>query len=124
MNVVVSSIFRVLCFPHEGKFFTINQLVFCIQDLGSNARSNTPFVGDTQQSYMHVGVGMFKDPSLIGIFPLPPPSLIANIDPINKISSFTDGSLGSFDPWVVHCPNNLIHMEHPCRLPRSRLPTR
>jgi hypothetical protein len=74
MTVVVSSVFRVLHFPHQGKIVTIDQLVFCTPDLGSNVGSNVPFVGDTHKSYMHVGVGMFKYPSLMGIFPLPPPS--------------------------------------------------
>jgi hypothetical protein len=41
--------------------------------------SNVPFFGDTQQSYMHVGAGMFKYPSLMGIFPLPPPSPTATL---------------------------------------------
>jgi hypothetical protein len=53
------------------------------------------------QSYMNVGAWIFKDPSLMGIFPLPPPSPTAHIALVNMISSFTSGSLGSIDPWVV-----------------------
>jgi hypothetical protein len=82
----------------------IDQLEFCTPDLGSNAGSNVPFVGDTMQPAMNIGAGMFKDPSLMGIFPLPPPSPTATITPINMISSSTSGSLGSFDPWVVPHP--------------------
>jgi hypothetical protein len=44
---------------------------------------------------------------LMGIFPLPPPSPTTNITPINMISSFTSGSLGSFDPWVVPHPEDV-----------------
>jgi hypothetical protein len=95
MTAIVSSVFRVLHFPHQGKIVTIDQLAFCTPDLGSNVGSNVPFVGDTQQSYMSVGVGMFKDSSLMGTFPLPPPPPTTNISPINMISSFTSGSLGS-----------------------------
>jgi hypothetical protein len=73
MNAFVSSVFNILCFPHQGKIVSIDQLMFCTPYLGSNVRSNVPFVGDTQQSHMSMDVRMFKDPSLIGIFPLPPP---------------------------------------------------
>jgi hypothetical protein len=79
----------------------IDQLALCTPDLGSNAGSNVPFVGDTQQCYINVGAGMFKYPSLMGIFLLLPPSPTANITPIKMILLFTSGSLDSFDPWVV-----------------------
>jgi hypothetical protein len=86
MIVVVSSVFRVLRFLHQGKIVTIDQLAFCTPNLGSNAGSNVPFVDETQQSYMSVGARMFKDYSLMGLFQLlsPPPSM--NISPINMIS--------------------------------------
>jgi hypothetical protein len=35
---------------------------------------------------------------------IPPPSPTANIVPIVIIYSFTSGSLGSVDPWVVPHP--------------------
>jgi hypothetical protein len=47
MTAVVSSVFRVLHFPHQGKIITIDQLAFFTPDLGSNVGSNVPFVGDT-----------------------------------------------------------------------------
>jgi hypothetical protein len=56
---------------------------------------------------MHVGVGMFKDPSLMEFFPLPPPSPTATISPIDLIYSFTSGSLRYFDPGVVPCPKDV-----------------
>jgi hypothetical protein len=70
-------------------------------NIGSNVGSNVSFVGDTKQSYMRINSGMFKYPSLMGIFPLPPPFPTDNVDPINMISLFTSGSFESFDPWVV-----------------------
>jgi hypothetical protein len=77
--------------------------------------SNIPFVGDSQSAYMSVGVGMFKDSSLMGTFTLPPPPPSSNVAPINMISSFTSGSLGSFDPWVVpHPERKLSLMELAC----------
>jgi hypothetical protein len=50
---------------------------------------------------MHVGAGMVKYPSLMAIFPLPPPYPTTTITPINMISSFSNGSLDFFNPWVV-----------------------
>jgi len=50
---------------------------------------------------MNVGARMFKDPSLMGIFHLPPPSPTTTISPINMIFVVTNGSLGFVDPWVV-----------------------
>jgi hypothetical protein len=84
INVVVSLVFRVLCFPHQCKIIMIDQFVFN-PDLGSNARSNIPFVSYTMQYYMNVNVGMFKYPLLMGIFPLPPPYSTTNGAPINMI---------------------------------------
>jgi hypothetical protein len=107
MIIDVSSIFRVLHFPHRGKIVVIDQLALCSPDLRSNVGSNIPFVGDTQQSYMDVVVGIFKESSLMGMLHLLRPPLVVNIYPINMISSFTSRSLGSFDPWVVPHPKDV-----------------
>jgi hypothetical protein len=48
MTSIVSSLFRVLRFPHQGKIVTMNQLMFCTLEIGSNAGSNVPFVSDNQ----------------------------------------------------------------------------
>jgi hypothetical protein len=56
---------------------------------------------------MNVGVEMFKESSLMGTFPFPPPPPTMNISPINIISSFTRGSLWYFDPWVVPHPEDV-----------------
>jgi len=56
---------------------------------------------------MSLGARMFKFPSDMGLFPLPPPPLAANIAHINMISSFTSGSLNvSIDPRVVPRPED------------------
>jgi hypothetical protein len=73
---------------------TIDQLAYCTPDLRTNAGSNVPFVSDSKSVYMSVGVGMFKDSSLMGTFTLPPPLPSPNVAPINMISSITSGSLG------------------------------
>jgi hypothetical protein len=50
---------------------------------------------------MHVVVGLFKYPSLMGIFLLPLPYPTVTITLVNMISSSTSGSLRSVDPCVV-----------------------
>jgi hypothetical protein len=107
MTIVVSSMFRVLCFPHQGKIVMIDQLVFFTLDIGSNVRPNVPFVGDTQQYYMSVFVGILKDSLLMGTFPFPSPTLATKIYPINMISSFSSGFLKSIDLWLVPHPEDV-----------------
>jgi hypothetical protein len=53
-----------------------------------------------------IGVGMFKYPSLMGIFPLPTPDT-TNIALINMISYVVSTSLGSYDPWVLPHPSEV-----------------
>jgi hypothetical protein len=69
--------------------------------------SNVPFFDDTMHSLVNVDAGMFKDASLMGIFPLPPLSSTTDISPINMTSSYTIGSRRSIDPWVVSHPNDV-----------------
>lgn len=87
MRAVVSSLFRVLHFHHQGKIITVNQFSFFPS---SYSDGNVPFVEHTSVPYESVGVGLFKDPALMGVFSLLPPS----ITPINMISI-------RFDPWVL-----------------------
>jgi hypothetical protein len=55
---------------------------------------------------MSAGVGIFKYTSLMGIFPLPPPPTM-NISPFNIIYSFINGSLKSYNPWMVPHPEDV-----------------
>lgn len=88
MHVVSSSPFRVLCFPHQGKIVTIDQLSFFAP---SSSEGNVCYVEHTSIPYENVGVGLFKDPALMGVFLLPPP----NVASINMIS------INSY-PLVIH----------------------
>jgi hypothetical protein len=47
MTTIISSIFWVLHFPHQGKIVTINQISFCIPKIRSNVGSNVPFLSDS-----------------------------------------------------------------------------
>jgi hypothetical protein len=72
MRVVVSTLFHVVRFPHQGKVVTVDQLVF----FNSDTRiSNVPFISKTPLRYENVGVGLLKDSTLMGTFPIPPPNI-------------------------------------------------
>jgi hypothetical protein len=99
MHVVVSTLFQVVRFPHQGKVVTVNQLSF----FNSNTRTgNVPFIAKTPPGYENVGVGLLKDSSLMGTFPIPPPyvpcPLVASI---NMISTVPHELPASSDPWIV-----------------------
>ena len=93
MVCVVSTLFRVLRFPHQGKFVIVDQLALFSSD---SSIGNIPYVGKTTSSYENIGPSLFKDSSLMGIFPLPPP----NVTTINMISS-------GHDPWIFPSSNQL-----------------
>jgi hypothetical protein len=69
MSEFVSIIFCVIRFPHQGKVVTIDQLSFFNSD---SCTSSVPFIAKKPPSYENVGVGLIKDSSLMGMFPIPP----------------------------------------------------
>jgi hypothetical protein len=104
MHVVVSTLFCVVCFPHQGKVFTIDQLTF----FNSNTRTgNVPFIAKTPPGYENVGVGLLKDSSLMGTFPIPlldvPHPSVASI---HLISTVPHELPASQDPWIVPDPGD------------------
>jgi hypothetical protein len=72
MHTVVSTLFRVLHFPHQGKVITINQLAFLNSD---SHTSNITFISETPLDYENVNVGLLKYSMLMGTFPIPPPNI-------------------------------------------------
>eukprot|EP00253_Pinus_taeda_P029891 PITA_29891 len=86
MRAVASSLFHVICFPHQGKIVTVDQLSF----FTSSSDGNVSFVEHTSVPLESVGAGLFKDPTLMGVFSLPPP----NIASINMIFVRSDA-------WVL-----------------------
>jgi hypothetical protein len=102
MHVVVSTLFRVLHFPHQGKVITIDQLDFFNSD---SHTSNIPFISKTPPSYENVGVGLLKDSTLMGTFPIPPPDIPPPLfTSINMISTYVHETPEYYDPWIV--PNS------------------
>jgi hypothetical protein len=83
--VVVYTLFRVIRFPHQGKFFMVDHLAFFSSD---SHTSNVPFIEKTPPSYENVGLGLLKDSSLMGTCPIPPPDLPTPfVASINMIST-------------------------------------
>ena len=98
MKVVASIVFRLLSYPHQGKIITVNQLDFCMPDLQPQANSSMPLISDSLFTAQSIGMGLFKDHCLMGVFPLSTPE-IPKLAPIHMISL-----VGSYDPWVLPCP--------------------
>jgi hypothetical protein len=104
MRAVVSTLFRVVCFPHQGKVVIVDQLAF----FNSNTRTgNVSFIAKTPSGYENVGVGLLKDSSLMDTFPIPlldvPRPSVASI---KMISSVPHELPVSSDPWIVLDPRD------------------
>jgi hypothetical protein len=115
MRVVVSTLFRVLHFMHQGKVVIFDQLSF----FNSNScTSNIHFIVKTPPSYENVGVGLLKYSTLMCTFPIPQP----NIPPpffasINMISKNVGETPESYDPWIVPRSDEYLHYDD--RMPLS-----
>jgi hypothetical protein len=107
MRAVVSTLFRVLRFPHQGKVVTVDQLAFFNADTRT---SNVSFIANTPPGYENVGVGLLKYPSLMGTFPIPPPPNIPIplVASINMISTVPCELPVSVDPWIVSDPGDHV----------------
>ena len=69
MMVVALSIFRMLLFPHQGKYVTIDQLNYFSPNITASMENNVPMLGQSPPPYQSVGVGLLKYSSLMGVFP-------------------------------------------------------
>ena len=87
MTVVVSSVFRLIKFPHNGKIITTDQLTYFSSDPTSS--ESIQHVDKTTIPYKHVGVGLVKDSGLLGTFPFPPINASSSTATIHMISSDT-----------------------------------
>jgi hypothetical protein len=106
MHVVVSTLFHVVRFPHQGKVVTVDQLAFFNSD---TCTGNVSFIAKTPPGYESVGVGLLKDSSLMGTFPIPPPDVPhPSVASINMISVVPHELPVSHDPWIV--PDPRVHL--------------
>jgi hypothetical protein len=107
MHAIMSTLFHVLHFPHQGKVIIVDQLAFFNFDTLTN---NIPFIAKTLPGYENVGVGLLKYFTLMGTFLIPPPDvpppLVASI---NMISTSVLQTHPSSDPWIIHEPGDCLH---------------
>jgi hypothetical protein len=107
MHAVVSTLFCVLHFPHQGNVITVDQLAFFNSD--SHTR-NVPFISKTPPGYENVSVGLLKYSTLMGTFPIPPPNVpLFFVASINMISTSAHETPMSYDPWIVPDLGDYIH---------------
>jgi hypothetical protein len=105
MQAMVTIVFWVLLFPHEGWIVTIDQLSFSRPDPSLGA-SMVPMIDNPQPSVVNVGVGLF--PSLTCTFDYPPPhDDIKFISNHHKVEIFQVSSFRMTyfeDPWIPPSP--------------------
>jgi hypothetical protein len=107
MRAVVSTLFCVIRFPHQGKVVTVDQLTFFNSD---SCTSNVPFIAKTSPGYKNVGVGLIKDSSLMGMFPIRPSNIPTHFfASINMISTTVGEIPESYDPWIVLSSDDCLH---------------
>jgi hypothetical protein len=115
MHVVVSTLFRVVHFLHQGKVVTVDQLAFFHSD---SRTDNIPFIAKITPGYENVSVGLLKDSSLMGTFCIPPPNVPHPFfTSINTISTFVHRTPTSYDPLMV--PNPSDHLRYGDEMPLS-----
>ena len=88
MAAVVSTYFRKIAFPFQGGITIVDQQAFLPNS--SQVTGSIPMIHGSSHSLQNVGVGLLKDPTLMGNFSLPPPSNLAEVETIgtcNMISS-------------------------------------
>ena len=103
MQAVASSLFRVVCFPLDGKVVTVDQISFDNSSSKASSRGSIPIIDHSQLTTENIGVGMY--PSLMGNF-----SCVA---PVLMIGS----SLGKTSTLSSSVPFRTSHMEDPWTLP-------
>jgi hypothetical protein len=109
MRAVVSTLFRVVHFPHQGKVVTVDRLAFFHSDARIVHCKPPP-------GYENVGVGLLKDSTLMGTFSIPPPDVPHPfVASINVISTSVRGTPASYDPWMV--PNPDDHLRYGNEMP-------
>jgi hypothetical protein len=114
MTIVVSSVFQVICFPHEGKIMTIDQLSFSHSDSAAWSDLIVPLIDGSQMVTESIGIGMYS--SLMGTFNIPTPISYISSTLIARAHQFT-GSMSQVhhfqmtyfeDPWILPSPSDSI----------------
>ena len=106
MKVIVSSVFRIILFPFDGKIVTVDQLSFYTLDYSSLPSSSIPLVGGVPDSYVSISIGLLNASSLMDCFPLQQP----------KVSQMVHGS--------YRLLQTLTHIENKCHCHQLNWPVK
>ena len=82
MEVIPSSYFRCIKFPHEGKLVTVDQLSFC--NTPNESGTVVPLVDNSTSACENMGVGLYS--SLMGSFNISAPILSFKSFPIYALT--------------------------------------
>ena len=102
MQAIASSVFHVVCFPHNGKIVTIDQMTFKNSPVTTSSGTSVPVVEHSQPATRSVGVGMY--PSLMGSFSCPASILMIGSCFDKALTSMTSMSFCMThmgDPWIL-----------------------
>jgi hypothetical protein len=107
MVVFISFVFRTLCFPHDGKIMTIDQLSFVYASPNASIGSSIPVIDNSQSTTENIGVRMYS--SLMGTFNFM--ALIHHVYAMSSRPISTERSIPfrtSYfsDPWTLPSPNS------------------
>jgi hypothetical protein len=102
MVIVVSFVFRTLCFPHEGNIATIVQLSFAYSSPNASIGPSIPLINNSQPTTENIGVEMYS--SLMGTFDFT--TLSHHIYAMSSRSVLTGRSIPFHtsyfsDPWTL-----------------------
>jgi len=71
MDAIVSSLFHILYFPHEGRIVMVDQMDYSPGQSNASPESIVPLVNNLKQPIEYLGVGMYS--SLMDTFDFPAP---------------------------------------------------
>jgi hypothetical protein len=95
MKAVASYVFQTMMFPHNGKIVTIDQDSHYEPNPSANLDNILPLIHTNQDAYplVEMGPGIFKDPSLLGMYHGAPPLL----HPTNQVCVISSNGTNTED---------------------------
>jgi hypothetical protein len=107
MTIVISSVFHTLCFPHDGKIATVNQLSFAYAIPNAYVGPLILVVDNSQSKNENIGVRMYS--SLMGTFDF--------MEPIHHVYAMSSRTI-SLERSV---PFHTCYFNDPWTLPSSTM---
>ena len=100
MAAVVSTYFRKTAFPFQGGITIVDQQNFLPN--GSQVTGSIPMIHGSPHSLQNIGVGLVKDPILMGTFTLPPPTDLAEVASIGTCNMISSKKISKNDIDMDH----------------------